>query len=478
MLPWLVSYAAGQITRGQIGAVGLTPHQRLKGRAFRKLLPVLAESVLCLSICKRASRLPERWSDGLFLRVVEKSSEFDVGTVLFVVRCRSLRRRPLETRANVEFLDKLVGVPWQQVLGDLDSSAVPTVTSAEPIAEGDDLPGRADAIPSAARTYLRKKHRAETTRPHWWMPWMRCGALEHGCQASRGCTPCRVEEAMTGDEIGRARLAETLLRRDKRREPDDLEIEAPGVRRRVEGGASSSSGHTATAPESVPVAMPVDVPYVVDMAADMDIEALLEKQVEELGMLMTALGQTETHVAEIFSPGRFTVRARCFDLRSGTAMDLRTGYDFNREADRLRARESQKDEKPLLLVGSPRCAAFSQLQNLARDSERWRALAREGMQLLIFVCELYKKQIDGERSFLHEHPAQPGSWGLWMICEVLDKPGVVRVVGSQAHRMDDKLIESGTKRWTADALEDIGIATFSLVVRTRCVSLSATPFGS
>ena len=42
VLPWLASYAAGQITRGQIGA-DLTPHQRLKGRAFRKLLPVFAE---------------------------------------------------------------------------------------------------------------------------------------------------------------------------------------------------------------------------------------------------------------------------------------------------------------------------------------------------------------------------------------------------------------------------------------------------
>ena len=62
--------------------------------------------------------------------------------------------------------------------------------------------------------------------------------------------------------------------------------------------------------ESVPMAMTIDVPTVVDMAAAMDIEALLEKQVEELGMLMAALGQTETHVAEIFSPGRFTVRAR------------------------------------------------------------------------------------------------------------------------------------------------------------------------
>ena len=107
VLPWLVSYAAGQITRGQIGADGLTPHQRLKGRAFRKLLLVFGESA---PIGKRASRLPERWSDGLFLGVVERSSEFYVGTVHGVVRARSLRRRPLEERANVEHLDKLVGV--------------------------------------------------------------------------------------------------------------------------------------------------------------------------------------------------------------------------------------------------------------------------------------------------------------------------------------------------------------------------------
>ena len=70
-------------------------------------------------------------------------------------------------------------------------------------------------------------------------------------------------------------------------------------------------------------------------------------------------------------------------------------------------------------------------QNLEKDSERWRALAREGMQHLTFVCELYKKQINCERFFLHEHPAQARSWGLWMIHEILDKPGVVRVVGEQ-----------------------------------------------
>ena len=111
VLPWLVSYAAGQITRGQIGADGKTPHQRLKGRTFRKLLPVFAEHVLYLPIGKRASRLPERWSDGLFLGVVERTLEFYIVTAQGVVQTRSLRRRPLEERASPELFDKL-GVPW------------------------------------------------------------------------------------------------------------------------------------------------------------------------------------------------------------------------------------------------------------------------------------------------------------------------------------------------------------------------------
>ena len=249
VLPWLVAYAGGQITRGQIGDDGLTPHQSLKGRAFRKLQPAFAESVLYLPIGKRACRLPERWSDGLFLVVVERSSEFCMGTVLGVVRARSLRSRPVDERAHVELLDKLVGVPWQPVPGDPDSSAVPTVISEEPIAEGDDLPDHADSIPGAPRrTYLRKN--VELKRHGYTGGCPGCGAARLNTAATSHTAACRarVEEAMTGDEAGRARLAETLLRRDTRREPEDPETVALGVRRRLEGSASSSGGHRAAAP--------------------------------------------------------------------------------------------------------------------------------------------------------------------------------------------------------------------------------------
>ena len=39
-------------------------------------------------------------------------------------------------------------------------------------------------------------------------------------------------------------------------------------------------------------------------------------------------------VMEIYSPPRVTVQAKKFGLRSGEAMDLATGYDFNKPEDR------------------------------------------------------------------------------------------------------------------------------------------------
>ena len=45
-------------------------------------------------------------------------------------------------------------------------------------------------------------------------------------------------------------------------------------------------------------------------------------------------------------------------------MDLTTGGDFNKEADRARAEKYVDEQKPLVLIGSPPCVAFSQLQSL------------------------------------------------------------------------------------------------------------------
>ena len=69
-------------------------------------------------------------------------------------------------------------------------------------------------------------------------------------------------------------------------------------------------------------------------------------------------------VMEIYSPPRVTVQAKKYGLRSGEAMDLATGYDFNNPEDREQVWEALERDRPALVVGSPECRMFSGLQNL------------------------------------------------------------------------------------------------------------------
>ncbi len=48
-----------------------------------------------------------------------------------------------------------------------------------------------------------------------------------------------------------------------------------------------------------------------------------------------------------------------YGLFLGEAMDLSTGWDFNRGEDRRQAVKHIKQEKPMVVIGSPPCTFFS-----------------------------------------------------------------------------------------------------------------------
>ena len=149
--------------------------------------------------------------------------------------------------------------------------------------------------------------------------------------------------------------------------------------------------------------------------------------ISELCVNLSAMGEGVVHVSELFGPGRSTSRASAFDLMPGMAIDLRTGFDFNMEQDRVRARAIIDEEKPWLIVGSPMCAAFSPLMALNPKTDKVKHAMVQGVKHLFFVGEIYKTQISRGRFFLHEHPKAATSWGLWMVKEVLAMEGVVTV---------------------------------------------------
>lgn len=95
LLPWLFAHATGQIVRCQIGPEGRTPRKRRHGRRFKKALHFLAESIMYLPAGDTPSRLHDKWKEGLFLGVVGRSSEFEVGAGM-----GTLCQAPPESRAN------------------------------------------------------------------------------------------------------------------------------------------------------------------------------------------------------------------------------------------------------------------------------------------------------------------------------------------------------------------------------------------
>ena len=84
-------------------------------------------------------------------------------------------------------------------------------------------------------------------------------------------------------------------------------------------------------------------------------------------------------VAEAYSPPRVTLEEKKFGLKPGEAWDLTNGWDFTIEDHRKKAEEYIDNEKPLVLIGSPPCTPFSQLQSLnprAKNSERkWKGVS-------------------------------------------------------------------------------------------------------
>ena len=112
-------------------------------------------------------------------------------------------------------------------------------------------------------------------------------------------------------------------------------------------------------------------------------------------------------VCEDLSPPRVGMEAGKFGLTVVDAMDLTTGWDFNLAEHRRQAEEYVDREKPFVLIGSPPCVAFSQLQTFVKDSERKANQLAEGIRHMEFVVKLYRKQVEGGECSYTKTPPTP-----------------------------------------------------------------------
>ena len=165
----------------------------------------------------------------------------------------------------------------------------------------------------------------------------------------------------------------------------------------------------------------------------------------------------------IFCKDRFTSRAREFGLTPGFAFDISEGWDLNDPESRRRALTVQEETEPFIVVGSPRCTAWSSLLNFGKTNpEVFDDLMREALVHLDFSFEVYERQCNKGKYFLHEAPHMARSWRIERVQKMMARSDVYGVRMAQCEtgqslsvKLDDGTIVmqlcQGTTGWLTNS---------------------------
>eukprot|EP00971_Amphidinium_carterae_P031526 620890-Amphidinium_carterae.1 len=115
VVSWAVKHAASMLNRYHKahGNTGFTAWQMVKGRAFKDAGIAFGSKVLFQRLGKRRSTLADRWEVGVYLGLVDDSTEVIIGTAEGVVRGRAARPCTDGDRAARELVEGIKHYPWK-----------------------------------------------------------------------------------------------------------------------------------------------------------------------------------------------------------------------------------------------------------------------------------------------------------------------------------------------------------------------------
>ena len=119
---------------------------------------------------------------------------------------------------------------------------------------------------------------------------------------------------------------------------------------------------------------------------------------------------------EVFSPPRIWPHAERLGLRCGPSVDIETGFDLLTDLGREACMKLIYNLQPAVIMLSPPCTVFSQLQKTneyrRRDYEAWNRQYQDGLKLWQFALFVFRCQLAAGRRAVLEHPWLATSWTL------------------------------------------------------------------
>ena len=143
-------------------------------------------------------------------------------------------------------------------------------------------------------------------------------------------------------------------------------------------------------------------------------------------------------IGEVFSAPRFSAKADEFGLSAGHAFDLQLGNQFLKRSERESCLKHLEEKKYGLVVVSPPCELFSQLQNLAKryhddpiKLQEWNQRWSEANVLLHFAIVVCLKVLQLGGTFLFEQPWGASSWRQPCVTRLLNHQDSILVRSDQ-----------------------------------------------
>ena len=430
IMAWLIRWAAEVISKYAPGDDGKTAYERLRNETCVVPVVPFGEAVMYLPMetAKNSKGEPAK-KLGIWIGTIERTEETLIGTGNGIIKCRTVSRLPSNERWQRDLVLSMKGVPWEPVPGKKGQHILVEVNedgqAPDEQEENQSDVGEKNLDETEEVEIQNKAHQIHISRKaiakygsiegcpacNWLIKWgPRAGKLVYS--HSTTCRKRIVQKMKEDPEYRRL-----VQKHNLDQEPGELEMitEAQVRERRhnIQKAILTIEDNMKQVPEGNGVRL-------------------------TRTMLKSLLAKIE--VAEIYSPPRVIAMAQKMGLRSGWALDITTtdvdgrAWDFNQLEMRNRAIRKVLKDEPLLLIGSPMCTAFSQLNNInyvrmPREEVEQRIMY--GRKHLEFCTKLYELQWKAGRYFVHEHPASASSWDEQCIKRMLKKFGVTRVVADQ-----------------------------------------------
>ena len=430
IMAWMIRWAGELISKYAVGDDGKTAYERIRGEPCMVPVMPFGETVVYfpLRIAKHNKGEASR-QQGVWLGTIERTEETLIGTTQGVVKCRIVHRLPEGERWNPRLVTEMQGVPWELVFGRQGQHIPVEISKHGHIMDEleENLPPNKEDVNDDEQDpeYNVRTHSLHVSR----RAINKYGTVE-------GCPACRIIERR-GHMTGRVGYNHSNACRDRIKKEMQTDPEYRRLMHKHE--PHHEAGHI----EILTEAQINERKHNIQRA----VNIIERRMYNDVGGLEKRLTHTmvkhllaKMEVAEVYSPPRVPEMARKMGLHAGWAFDITVAdqdgraWDFNQLEMRNRAIRNLLSDKPTVLIGSPMCTAFCQLNHInfsKMHPEEVRQRIQYGRKHFEFCAKLYQIQHDAGPYFLHGHPVGAGSWQEECIKKILNKDGVVRVVGDQ-----------------------------------------------